>query len=109
MPLRTCLVRHGRSAHSLIGDRLNLDGGGGVVLEKIFPDTATAEGDCKAGDIVLAIGGVKVSLRKNLERASEPGFEAVRAQTVTEGVMIEPKVRVFFYGSFINREVLAKG
>ena len=44
-----------------VRDRQKLDGDSGVVLEKIFPDTSAADGEFKAGDVILAIGGVKVT------------------------------------------------
>jgi pimeloyl-ACP methyl ester carboxylesterase len=41
--------------------RQKLDGDAGVVLEKIFPGTSAADGDFKAGDVILGIGGIKVT------------------------------------------------
>ena len=31
------------------------------MLEKVFPGTSAADGDFKAGDVILAIGGAKVT------------------------------------------------
>ena len=38
-----------------VRDRQKLDGDGGVVLEKVFPGTAAADGDFKAGDVILGV------------------------------------------------------
>ena len=41
--------------------RQGLDGDGGVVLEKTFPGTSAADGDFRAGDVILAIGGAGIT------------------------------------------------
>src|SRR5262249_27193110 len=44
-----------------VRDRQKLADDSGVLLEQIFPDTSAAGGDFRAGDVILAIGGVKVT------------------------------------------------
>src|SRR5262245_56008347 len=41
--------------------RQKFGGDGGVLLEKIFPGTAPAEGEFMAGDVILAIDAAKVT------------------------------------------------
>jgi CubicO group peptidase (beta-lactamase class C family)/pimeloyl-ACP methyl ester carboxylesterase len=44
-----------------VRERQKLADDGGVLLEQVFPGTSAADGDFKAGDVILAIGGVKVT------------------------------------------------
>jgi pimeloyl-ACP methyl ester carboxylesterase len=44
-----------------VQDRQKLAGDGGVVLEKVFPGTTAADGDFKAGDVIVALGGAKLT------------------------------------------------
>ncbi len=42
-------------------ERWKLDGDSGVVLEKVYPGTAAADADFKAGDIIVAVAGAKLT------------------------------------------------
>jgi CubicO group peptidase (beta-lactamase class C family)/dienelactone hydrolase len=44
-----------------VRERQKLDGDDGVVLEKVFPDTSAADAEFKAGDVILAIDGAKLT------------------------------------------------
>ena len=44
-----------------VRERQKLDGDGGVVLEKVFPGTSAAEAGFRAGDVIVAVGGTKVT------------------------------------------------
>jgi pimeloyl-ACP methyl ester carboxylesterase len=44
-----------------VRNRHKLEGDEGVLLEKVFPGTSAAEGNFKEGDVILAIGGEKVT------------------------------------------------
>jgi dienelactone hydrolase len=77
-----------------IQDRQKLDSDGGVVLEKIFPNTAAADGDFKAGDVILAIGGEKLTgipmfLRKIAEARAG---DVLSLDVVRDGVKREKRV-----------------
>src|SRR5207244_2562073 len=44
-----------------VRERQGLDGNGGVVLEKTFPGTSADDGDFRAGDVILAIDGTRIT------------------------------------------------
>src|SRR5262245_28791006 len=77
-----------------VRDRQKLDGDGGVVLEKIIPDTTAAEGEFQAGDVILAIGGVKVTgvpmFLQMIEEARAGGV--LTLEVVRDGERVEKRV-----------------
>jgi len=77
-----------------VQDRQKLDGDDGVVLEKIFPDTSAADAEFKAGDVILAISGVKVTgapmfLQKTEEARAG---DVLTVDVVRDGVKVEKRV-----------------
>ena len=77
-----------------VRDRQKLDGDSGVVLEKIFPDTSAADGDFKAGDVILAIGGVKVTgMPMFLQKIEDSrAGDVLTLDLVRDGVKAEKRV-----------------
>src|SRR5262245_10143055 len=76
-----------------VRERQKLNEIAGVVLEKVFADTSAADGDFKAGDVILAIGGVKVTgmpmfLRK-IEEAR--AGDVLTLDVVRDGVKAEKR------------------
>src|SRR5262245_35860657 len=65
-----------------VRERQKLEADTGVLLEQIFPETSAAENEFKAGDVVVAIGGVKLT--------SIPGFlEQIAKSRAGDVVAIE--------------------
>src|SRR5262245_48493894 len=77
-----------------VRDRQKLDGDGGVVLEKIFPDTSAAAGEFKAGDVVLAVGGIKVTgVPMFLQKIEEArAGDVLTLDVVRDGERVEKRV-----------------
>src|SRR5262249_23711362 len=77
-----------------VRDHQKLEGESGVVLEKIFPDTSAADGDFKAGDVILAIGGVKVAnVAMFLKRIEETRTgDVLTLEMVRDGIKSEKRV-----------------
>ncbi len=74
--------------------RQKLEGDAGVVLERIFPDTAPEEGEFKTGDVILGIGGTKVTdaamfLAKIAERRAG---DVISLEFVRDGAKAEKRV-----------------
>jgi PDZ domain-containing secreted protein len=44
-----------------VRERQKLDGNSGVVIEKIFPGTSAAASDFQEGDVILTVGGARVT------------------------------------------------
>ena len=77
-----------------VRDRQKLDGDGGVVLEKVFPGTSAADAEFKAGDVILAIGGAKVTgIPMFLERVAKArAGDVLTLDVVRDGVKAEKRV-----------------
>ena len=77
-----------------VRDRQKLDGDDGVVLEKVFPGTSAADADFKAGDVILAIGGAKVTgIPVFLEKmAKARAGDVLTLDVVRDGVKAEKRV-----------------
>jgi pimeloyl-ACP methyl ester carboxylesterase len=77
-----------------IRDQQKLDGDGGVVLEKVFPGTTAADGDFKAGDVILAIGGAKLrGIPMFLQKIEESrAGDILILDVVRDGVKCEKRV-----------------
>ena len=77
-----------------VRDRQKLEGNDGVLLEKIFPETSAAAGDFKAGDVVVAIGRVKVTgVPMFLQKIEEArAGDVVTLDVVRDGVTLEKQV-----------------
>jgi CubicO group peptidase (beta-lactamase class C family)/pimeloyl-ACP methyl ester carboxylesterase len=74
--------------------RQKLEDDAGVVLERIFPDTAAAEGEFKPGDVILGIGGTRVTdvptFLANI--AEKRAGDVVSLEFVRDGVKAEKRV-----------------
>jgi pimeloyl-ACP methyl ester carboxylesterase len=77
-----------------VRERQKLDGDDGVVLEKIFPDTSAAEAGFKDGDVILAVGGAKVTgVPAFLKRMAEArAGDVLTFEVVRDAVKAEKKV-----------------
>jgi alpha-beta hydrolase superfamily lysophospholipase len=77
-----------------VRERQKLDGDDGVVLEKILPGTSAAEGDFKEGDVILAVGGAKVTgIPAFLKRVAEArAGDVLTIDVVRDGVKSEKRV-----------------
>ena len=79
-----------------VRERQGLDGDGGVVLEKTVPGTSAADGDFRAGDVILAIDGVRITgipmfLRKVEEARAG---DALALDVVRDGARIQKSVKL---------------
>jgi pimeloyl-ACP methyl ester carboxylesterase len=77
-----------------VRDRLKLDGDDGVVLEQIFPGTSAAEAGFKAGDVILAVDGARVtSVPMFVEKvAQDRAGSVLTVDLVRDGVRSEQRV-----------------
>src|SRR5262245_2332426 len=79
-----------------VRQRQGLDGDGGVVLEKTFPGTSAADGDFRAGDVILTIDGARITgipmfLRKVEEARAG---DALALDVVRDGARIQKGVKL---------------
>lgn len=77
-----------------VRDRHKLDGDGGVALEKVFQGTAAADGDFKAGDVILGVDGTKLTgVPMFLEKmAKTRAGDVLTLDVVRDGVKAKKRV-----------------
>jgi pimeloyl-ACP methyl ester carboxylesterase len=77
-----------------VRDRQGLDGDGGVVLEKTFPGTSAADGDFRAGDMILAIDGAGITgIPMFLQKVEEArAGDALVLDLVRDGARMQKRV-----------------
>jgi hypothetical protein len=77
-----------------VRERQKIDGDGGVLLEQVFPGTSAADAEFQAGDVILAIGGARLTgvtrFLETLAKARAGGVLTI--EVIRDGVRREKRV-----------------